>query len=463
MEQIDLGTSHYAEGSVALDLGAKEKIYPEWMINRRYGIYASRLKVKELPVTVSTYELVQTESCLKVKRIEYVYDKEDYYGHTVKRRRKKQKEDILVYDMDHKKLDFDIKNIKSKLKLASSPLYKAIATVLVEWLYEQNVYIADMLFQYKGAAIEYQKDERNVNIVINLLTHSHCLDKIEAFGKTLGRNALVENLFSKDFKLQEKGKKLKQVVELPGPVISKAKKLSMVHFLSELKLLGPDNALLLVNFIEAFRKSFPGLALKPNVERFSREILKIFATGKFTSIKVLLSYLVLENVKFGTFGLPETEASLLRDYLAIKSDACENLPRNIYKSHFVAMKNYSVLQKPRPEEFKEAVDKYRYLEDKEDKNYVFLVPKDEADLVKEGNELSHCIATYRDKIIQNTKIVFMREKDRPDKSFVTIEYEDGKILQSKQAYNEDVIDPGVIYAMNLWLNRVEKKENALSA
>lgn len=71
-------------------------------------------------------------------------------------------------------------------------------------------------------------------------------------------------------------------------------------------------------------------------------------------------------------------------------------------------------------------------------NYVVVLPKSPQDLVTEGNEMHHCVGSYRDRVANGeTIIVFIRHKDTPNKCYITAEIAPttGKILQYYLAYD----------------------------
>jgi len=61
------------------------------------------------------------------------------------------------------------------------------------------------------------------------------------------------------------------------------------------------------------------------------------------------------------------------------------------------------------------------------------------EIVKEGTSLSHCVGSYIDKILDNkTYIFFLRKKEAPEQSLVTLEYKDGKIVTAKGSCNREI-------------------------
>lgn len=87
----------------------------------------------------------------------------------------------------------------------------------------------------------------------------------------------------------------------------------------------------------------------------------------------------------------------------------------------------------------EVASKYYWKMDKDEGKYVFLYPENSGDIIDEATQQSNCLKTYIDKF-QNGEciIIFMRTKDKPDESLVSIEIVDGKIVQAKQYMNHKI-------------------------
>lgn len=72
-------------------------------------------------------------------------------------------------------------------------------------------------------------------------------------------------------------------------------------------------------------------------------------------------------------------------------------------------------------------------------NYTVVLPKNIQDLVTEGNEMHHCVGSYRDRVADGeTLIVFVRHKDTPDKCYITAQINpiNGRIGQYYLAYDQ---------------------------
>ena len=90
-------------------------------------------------------------------------------------------------------------------------------------------------------------------------------------------------------------------------------------------------------------------------------------------------------------------------------------------------------------------------------NYTVVLPTNIQDLVTEGNEMHHCVGSYRDRVANgDTLIVFIRHKDTPNKCYITAEINplNGKIGQYYLAYDHTITkaeDTDFKMALQEWL------------
>lgn len=69
--------------------------------------------------------------------------------------------------------------------------------------------------------------------------------------------------------------------------------------------------------------------------------------------------------------------------------------------------------------------------------FILRHPKTVKEIVQEGRELHHCVATYVDKIIQGeTDVMFLRKKSEPDKPFFTVEIQNYRVIQCRTDHNQ---------------------------
>ena len=82
---------------------------------------------------------------------------------------------------------------------------------------------------------------------------------------------------------------------------------------------------------------------------------------------------------------------------------------------------------------------YQYNSDDEGSGeYCIIIPKDSTDLLIESNYMGNCVSDYIENVANGTSVIlFVREKNKPYKSFVTMEISNrNKLVQLKAKYNE---------------------------
>ena len=112
----------------------------------------------------------------------------------------------------------------------------------------------------------------------------------------------------------------------------------------------------------------------------------------------------------------------------------DKYPRNLLTTHAIAVRNYNRFR----EEYNESLFKSKIKEWMEFsyKDYTILYPKCTQDIKDEACQQHNCVASYIDSVIDGRcDIVFLRKKDNPDKSLVTVEVRNGKVVQSKGKHN----------------------------
>lgn len=152
--------------------------------------------------------------------------------------------------------------------------------------------------------------------------------------------------------------------------------------------------------------------------------------------KALLMY--IDHLK--TFEAMESMEYFLReleDYAKMMkqiSPKFDKYPKHFLTTHQIACRNYLRLK----HQFDEEKFKARINLDMEktfDK-FCFIYPKCIQDIKDESVQMSNCVSSYVQRVIDGQcDILFLRYKDSPDKSLVTIEVRDNKIVQALQKYN----------------------------
>ena len=97
------------------------------------------------------------------------------------------------------------------------------------------------------------------------------------------------------------------------------------------------------------------------------------------------------------------------------------------------------------------------------KNWTIIYPKSTQDIKDEAVQQNNCVASYIDKVIDGQcHILFLRHKDNKNKSIVTIEVRDKKVVQQKGKFNRDTNEEEklVLTKYENYLNKNNKKECA---
>ena len=72
----------------------------------------------------------------------------------------------------------------------------------------------------------------------------------------------------------------------------------------------------------------------------------------------------------------------------------------------------------------------------EDDKYIIFPASSVNNLIDESSQMSNCVRDYCVKFSNNeSQIFFMRYKNNPNKSLVTIEVKNGKVVQARTKYN----------------------------
>jgi len=177
-------------------------------------------------------------------------------------------------------------------------------------------------------------------------------------------------------------------------------------------------------------------------DEICRDWNAIFEIVKYSNINKILKY--LESQRGGSITSYYIVTDW-RDYLK----TCEKLkfdlknefilfPRNLKAEHdrvdaLVQIKN----NKKADREIKKMYGELSALYAWSDKDYEIIVPKMAMEIIKEGQNLHHCVGTYLERVQKKqTTILFLREKNDIEKSFYTLEIRAGKIVQCRGSFNK---------------------------
>lgn len=161
-------------------------------------------------------------------------------------------------------------------------------------------------------------------------------------------------------------------------------------------------------------------------------------------IRALLEYLVFKTKVEQGFDSARGASEYLYDYVRMSDEMSadyERYPSSLKLVHDIASRNYKVnISEIEKNKWTKLANKHsEYNWTKSNADYVIIYPQEPKDLIKEGNSLSHCVASYvRNVLNETTNIVFLREKETPDESLYTIEIARDSIVQARGRFNERI-------------------------
>lgn len=163
---------------------------------------------------------------------------------------------------------------------------------------------------------------------------------------------------------------------------------------------------------------------------------------QYTNMKRLALYLFRELRMNQGIQSPQSGATLLRDYVRMSTaleQEFDKYPKSLKKEHDITQMNYKVtLSESKKTAFTMAVKHYKEFEYKKGE-YSIITPSEMQDLVKEGSDLSHCVASYVDSVIDNKcKIFFLRKTNALEESLATVEVRGENVRQAKGYANRSL-------------------------
>lgn len=176
-------------------------------------------------------------------------------------------------------------------------------------------------------------------------------------------------------------------------------------------------------------------------------VIQIHLDYEYTNLQKLVLYLFREVRLTQGIKSPSNATTYLRDYIRMSRTMgleWEKYPRSLKKEHDVVMMNYNMMSEnaDTKKKFDLSLSKPSYqmlaFEDKKE-DFSIILPKEAKELIKEGNELSHCVSSYVEDIMNDKcKIFFLRNKEEIEKPLVTIEVRGFNIRQARGFGNRAV-------------------------
>jgi DNA-directed RNA polymerase subunit RPC12/RpoP len=171
------------------------------------------------------------------------------------------------------------------------------------------------------------------------------------------------------------------------------------------------------------------------------DLITIYKVYGYTDMIKLTTYITRDVKLQQGITMPNNALSLLIDYAKtskLMNHSYEKYPKSLKKVHDVTTMNYNMYQDIYKEQaFQKAINEsvYQNLMYK-NKTYSIIIPLSVKSVCTEGQNLSHCVATYCNDIINGKcQIYFMRNNENIDESLITIEVRNNCIRQVKGKLN----------------------------
>lgn len=195
-----------------------------------------------------------------------------------------------------------------------------------------------------------------------------------------------------------------------------------------------------------------------NIDYLELEALKLYPTTNLTMlnfiknnlslIELILKYTNLDKV---LNYLKEQKLTLNNlheygDYIRCSEEMKLNLkdhsilfPKDFIKSHDKITNDMVISKDPLTNKRIKNLSNILSINKYEDDKYIIFPANSINSLIDESSQQSNCVRTYCDMVSNNEcQIYFMRYKNNINKSFITIEVRNNKVVQAKTRYNEEV-------------------------
>ncbi len=214
--------------------------------------------------------------------------------------------------------------------------------------------------------------------------------------------------------------------------------------------------------------------VKNNLDYYEFKALELIKCQDLDAIKIVANNIELVkdiikivNVDFVKIKdmINEEELYEYFDYINMARKLGFNLkdknvlyPKDFIKEHNKLYKQMVLINEPNIDKNIKKIAKKLTVNKYEDKNYVIYPAPSLESLIEEGSMQNNCVRTYASLYSQNkVQIYFMREKSNVNKSFVTIEVKNNKIVQAKIKNNE-LPSQAIENILKSWEKTLKKKD-----
>ncbi len=183
---------------------------------------------------------------------------------------------------------------------------------------------------------------------------------------------------------------------------------------------------------EMFRKAFPHYVLA----RYHINSMKDECGYTFAEV----CRLVLNN-QSGDY--PRRVIRFQRDYVRMcraMGVPFERFPKDVKKVHDEMSSKYKVKKNEHLiGTFNQRVEEYKSMR-QDEKGYLIRSPQSLEELIREGEIMHHCVASYADRFAGGSSLIFfMRKASDPGQPYITMEFNrSGNLVQAHKAYNRSI-------------------------
>ena len=198
------------------------------------------------------------------------------------------------------------------------------------------------------------------------------------------------------------------------------------------------------------------------IDRYKVNLRSLQEIEQYTGMTKFLRYL---KSQLGRKKDSEYFVNDWKDYIRMQQatglqlTTANMFPRNLKEEHdkmTKAIKTMKDLEKN--ERYQEMTRHYSDQYSFAYKDLIIVVPESLEDIVREGNEQHHCVASYVNRVAAGeTCILFVRHIDAPDKPFYTMEVQGVSIIQCRGKYNKDQT-PEVKQFLAKFKKEIEKRK-----
>jgi hypothetical protein len=319
------------------------------------------------------------------------------------------------------------------------------------WHYSNDNAVTKMtrVLQYFKIYIDFPFIEQLVKAGIYLFLNSNV-----EYRWTL--NTDISTLMKRNF--NPAGKSLKEITKLPSYVLSS----NTIRNVRDLKTWN-ELRIAVQKYIKSkedweafsmFTEHHPG-----GWGQIIKKAKSLLNSGYYT-LSGLINYLHRVDL-YQAVGLDDA-MQLLTDYISMCKQ-CDVKPdintNSLKREHDVLQRNFWTLKAiARDEEFMALAEGFKKFEYSDDE-FMIIAPKSASDVINEGVNQRNCVGAYVNRVIDGqTVILFLRRKDNPEKSLVTIEIspETYSVRQHLMARNDHVTSVKILNFIEKWQEKIRE-------